>query len=62
MLLPLAVAAIVLLGSFLYGALRYKRFKQYAMFPQMPTSLVLGHLKTFDRFIRTGKPNGHPGS
>ncbi|KAI1074368.1 cytochrome P450 [Whalleya microplaca] len=60
MFLPLIVATIALLGPYLYSKLRDKRFKQYAFFPQMPTSLILGHLKTMDSFIRAGKPNGHP--
>ncbi|GAB1309801.1 Sterigmatocystin biosynthesis P450 monooxygenase stcS [Madurella fahalii] len=60
MLVPLVVAALVLLGPYLYRKLRYKRRKQYAIFPQRPTSLILGHLRTLGYFIRTGKPNGHP--
>ncbi|KAL1848924.1 hypothetical protein Daus18300_013433 [Diaporthe australafricana] len=58
--LPLAVAAVALLLTYLYGRPRYKRFKQYAKFPQMPTTLLLGHLKHVDHFIRSGKQNGHP--
>ncbi|KAI1410686.1 cytochrome P450 [Hypoxylon sp. FL1857] len=60
MLLPLVVAAIALLGSYLYNTLRYERLKRYAIFPQLPASLILGHLKTIDDFIRAGKKNGHP--
>ncbi|KUI67583.1 hypothetical protein VM1G_02817 [Cytospora mali] len=60
MFLPLAVALAALLGTYLYNQLRYKRFKQYAIFPQMPTSLFLGHLQHIDHYIRSGKPNGHP--
>ncbi|KAI1446943.1 cytochrome P450 [Annulohypoxylon stygium] len=58
--LLLVFAGLALLGSYLYGSLHHKRFRQYAFFPQMPTSLILGHLKHVDFFIRTGKPNGHP--
>jgi hypothetical protein len=61
MLLPLAAAAIALLGAYLYRKLRYTRLEQYAFFPQMPPSLILGHLRIMDEFIRGGKPNGHPG-
>ncbi|KAI0896091.1 cytochrome P450 [Annulohypoxylon nitens] len=56
----LVFAGLALLGSYLYGRLHYKRFRQYVFFPQMPTSLILGHLKHVDFFIRAGKPNGHP--
>ncbi|RWA13335.1 hypothetical protein EKO27_g1792 [Xylaria grammica] len=58
--LSLIFSAAALLIAYFYATLRYKRFSQYAHFPQMPTSLVLGHLKTMDSFIRAGKPNGHP--
>jgi hypothetical protein len=61
MFLPLVVAVTALLVGYLYRKLRYKRFQQYAAFPQMPTSLILGHLKTVDDYIRKGKPNAHPG-
>lgn len=61
MLLAWATAVAALLLAYLYGRLHYKRFQQYAKFPQMPTSLLLGHLKYVDQFIRSGKPSGHPG-
>lgn len=61
MLLLLVASATALLIIYCYTKLRYKRFRQYADFPQMPSSLILGHLKIMTRFIRTGKPNGHPG-
>ncbi|KAI1825848.1 cytochrome P450 [Xylaria intraflava] len=60
MLWPLIASATALLISYFYAKLYYKRFRQYANFPQMPTSLILGHLKIMDHFIRTSKPNGHP--
>lgn len=60
--LPVVVAAAILIGTYLYSQLRHKRFKQYAQFPQLPTSLLLGHLKYVDQFIRSGKLNGHPGT
>ncbi|KAI0540097.1 cytochrome P450 [Xylaria digitata] len=60
MLLPLVFGAAALLLSYCYARLRYKRFSQYAHLPQMPTTLILGHLKTMDSFIRRGKPNCHP--
>ncbi|KAK3374875.1 cytochrome P450 [Podospora didyma] len=60
MFLQLAVAALALLGPYLYAKLRYKRFKQFAIFPQMPPSLLWGHLQKLDVFIKAGPPNGHP--
>ncbi|KAI0860528.1 cytochrome P450 [Xylaria cubensis] len=60
MLLPLIISATALLVSYCYIKLRYKRFNQYAVFPQLPSTLILGHLKIMDHFIRMGKPNGHP--
>lgn len=60
--LPVVVAAAVLIGTYLYSQLHYKRFKQYSQFPQLPSSLLLGHLKYLDQFIRSGKVNGHPGT
>ena len=61
MVLLLITIALTLLGPYLYRKLRYKRLKQYAVFPQMPASLILGHLKIMDDFIRAGEPNEHPG-
>ncbi|KAK0630535.1 cytochrome P450 52A11 [Bombardia bombarda] len=60
MLGPLLAAALVLLASYLYRLVWHKRFKQYASIPQLPPSLVLGHLKTFDDFIKRGKADRHP--
>ncbi|KAJ8122726.1 hypothetical protein ONZ43_g1147 [Nemania bipapillata] len=60
MLPSLVLGATALLLSYCYVRLRYKRFSEYAHLPQMPTTLILGHLKTMDSFIRGGKPNGHP--
>lgn len=31
------------------------------MFPQLPPSVLLGHLKVMDSFIRAGGPDSHPG-
>ncbi|KAI0389131.1 cytochrome P450 [Xylariaceae sp. FL0594] len=60
MLLPLAVSGIALLLAYCYIRLRYMRLRQYAHLPQMSPSLVLGHLKLMDSFIKGGKLNGHP--
>lgn len=61
MLMLLVFGAAALFLSYCYAKLRYKRFNQYAYFPQLPTTLVLGHLKTMDEFLRGGNPKGHPG-
>lgn len=61
MLFSLVIGAAALLISYCYVKLRYKRFNQYAHFPQLPTSFLFGHLKSVDSLIRGGKPDGHPG-
>ncbi|KAI1661167.1 hypothetical protein F4813DRAFT_385701 [Daldinia decipiens] len=52
MLLSLLVAVTVLVLSFSYSRLRFIRFRQYAHFPQHPTSPVLGHLKVLGDFVK----------
>lgn len=39
---------------FVYRKLYYKRFAQYAKFPQLPSSLLFGHLKTYDEITKRG--------
>lgn len=60
MLAPLLAAITVLVLSFTFRRLRYIRFQQYANFPQLPSSLLLGHLKAFGEFIKANKPDAHP--
>ncbi|KAI0154588.1 cytochrome P450 [Xylariaceae sp. FL1272] len=60
MLRPLIFASLAVLGTYLLVKLRYKRFTQYAHLPQLPPSLLLGHLKTMDEYIRRGRANRHP--
>ncbi|RYP80361.1 hypothetical protein DL769_002510 [Monosporascus sp. CRB-8-3] len=60
MLAPLLAAVTVLVLSFTYHKLRYIRFQQYAHFPQLPSSLLLGHLKAFGEFMKANKPDAHP--
>jgi hypothetical protein len=62
MLGPLFIAAAAIIVSHLYRRLRYKRLQQYAFIPQLPPSVLLGHLKKIDDYIKAGKPNGHPGA
>ncbi len=61
MLGPVLLTAAVLLVSYLYSRLRYLRFKQYAHIPQLPSNLLLGHLKTFGEFMQRGIVDRHPG-
>ncbi|KAJ6519419.1 cytochrome P450 [Mycena sanguinolenta] len=56
---PLFAAAAVLVASYLYRKLSYKRLRQYADFPQHPPSLVLGHLATVDEHVRRQPPKAH---
>ncbi|KAI0437132.1 cytochrome P450 [Xylaria telfairii] len=58
--MSLVFGATALLLSYCYAKLRYKRFNQYAYFPQLPTTLVQGHLRTMNEFLRGGNPKGHP--
>ncbi|KAH8892801.1 cytochrome P450 [Thozetella sp. PMI_491] len=61
MLKPVILTVFSLLATYCYAKLRYKRFKQFAHIPQLPASLLLGHLKTFDDFVRRRTPaNRHP--
>ncbi|KAI7786122.1 hypothetical protein LA080_004506 [Diaporthe eres] len=60
MLAPLLAAIAVLVLTFTYRRLRYIRFQQYAHFPQLPSSLLLGHLKAFGEFMKASKPDAHP--
>ncbi|KAK5636947.1 hypothetical protein RRF57_012659 [Xylaria bambusicola] len=61
MLLPLILTSFIALGTYLYITLRYKRFSQYAHLPQLPPSLLLGHLKTMDEYIRRNPADAHTG-
>ncbi|KAI1264041.1 cytochrome P450 [Xylariaceae sp. FL1019] len=60
LLRPLIFASLAVLGTYLLVKLRYKRFTQYAHLPQLPPSLLLGHLKTMDEYIRRGRADRHP--
>lgn len=61
MLTQVLIAGIALLVTYLYSMIRHKRLHQYASFPQLPPSLVLGHLQTVDEYIRSAPPKAHPG-
>ncbi|TDZ32564.1 putative sterigmatocystin biosynthesis P450 monooxygenase stcS [Colletotrichum spinosum] len=56
---PVALLALPALLVYLYSAVRYRRFKQYAQWPQMPPSLVWGHLKVINDFMqKRGEKDG----
>jgi len=62
MLRPIILAATALLVTYLYNRLRYKRFQQHAKLPQVPSSLLFGHLKALDELIKRGAADRHPGT
>ncbi|KAH8901259.1 cytochrome P450 [Thozetella sp. PMI_491] len=59
MLAPLVAVACALVAVYLFRALQYKRFKQYGNFPQLPPSLLWGHLQTVDEYGRRIPPKAH---
>ncbi|KAI6080596.1 hypothetical protein F4821DRAFT_54245 [Hypoxylon rubiginosum] len=59
MLVPLVVTVTLLALSISYYKLRYIRFHEYSRFPQLPTSLLFGHLQVFGGFMKRSKPNAH---
>ncbi|KAK8037379.1 cytochrome P450 [Apiospora marii] len=61
MLMSLILAALPLICIYLYKTLYHKRFVQYGSIPQLPSSLVWGHLATFDAYIKRGSRDRHPG-
>ena len=56
-----AVASLLVLFTYLYSKLYYMRFKQNAHFPQLPPSLLFGHLTTFGKIMKQGHLDRHPG-
>lgn len=60
-LTALTVASLLIAATYLYSKLYYKRFKQNAHLPQLPPSLLWGHLMTFDKFTKRGITDRHPG-
>ena len=61
MLVLLVLAALPLIGIYLYNKAYHKRFVQFASIPQLPSSLVWGHLQIFDAYIKRGPRDRHPG-
>lgn len=62
MLLNLVLASLPLLLIYLLQRLYYRRIKEFAEWPQLPTSLVWGHAKALHGFIQAGEPKRHIGT
>ncbi|KFA48316.1 hypothetical protein S40293_04497 [Stachybotrys chartarum IBT 40293] len=57
---PALLATATLLATYLFTRLRYLRYRQYAYLPQLPSNLLLGHLKAFGEFSQRGITDRHP--
>ncbi|KAK8001003.1 cytochrome P450 monooxygenase [Apiospora marii] len=57
-----AITVTLITVTVLYRKLYHKRFRQTAHIPQLPPSLLWGHLKIFYDFTMRGKPDRHPDS
>ncbi|KAM3540106.1 hypothetical protein ARSEF1564_006980 [Beauveria bassiana] len=58
--LSVLLAALALLLTHFYLKLRHRRLKQFARLPQLPTSLVWGHLRLYSEFRSRGPIDRHP--
>ncbi|OIW22527.1 cytochrome P450 [Coniochaeta ligniaria NRRL 30616] len=57
--LALLVAAPTLLVAYLLQQAHYRRFRQYAVLPQLKPSLVWGHMKALHEISLRGRPGQH---
>lgn len=57
----LIATIIPILLFYLWKNVTYYRTKQYAGVPQLPPSLLWGHLSTLDKLVKTNRPNIHIG-
>lgn len=57
----IAVSGLLVAGTYIYTKLYYRRFRQNAHIPQLPSSLLWGHLMVFDKFTKQGIADRHPG-
>ncbi|KAB5531389.1 cytochrome P450 [Coniochaeta sp. 2T2.1] len=55
----LLVAAAILLVAYLLKEAHYRRFKQYAVLPQLKPSFVWGHMKAIHETGLRGRPSQH---
>lgn len=56
----LGISSLLIGGAYFYINLQNKRSKN-AHFPQLPPSLLMGHLMVFDEFTKRGLVDRHPG-
>ncbi|CAI6094657.1 unnamed protein product [Clonostachys chloroleuca] len=56
----LVVASLLTISIFLFTKLVEKRHKQFAHLPQLPTSLLWGHLQLFAIYTKHGAQDRHP--
>lgn len=61
MLHLLALALLPPLAFYLYDRLQYYRRREFAGFPQLPPSLLWGHLKAVNDIVLDGEPRRHIG-
>ncbi|KAI1122174.1 cytochrome P450 [Nemania abortiva] len=54
------ISSVFFAAIYIYQKLYHKRFVRNAHIPQLPTSLVWGHLRLFDSFTKRGKRDRHP--
>ncbi|RAH81452.1 cytochrome P450 monooxygenase, partial [Aspergillus japonicus CBS 114.51] len=57
--LTILLALLPLLAIYLWQWLRYLRFHQHAAWPQLPPSLVWGHMKALNEFVSRGERRRH---
>jgi hypothetical protein len=57
----LVATIIPLLLFYIWKKLVYYRTEQYAWLPQLPPSLLWGHLSTIDKLVKANRPNIHIG-
>lgn len=57
----LVAAIFPILLFYLWKKVTYYRTKQYAGFPQLPPSLLWGHLSTLGKLVKTNRSNIHIG-
>ena len=49
--LPVIAVGAATAAYWLYTRVRYRRFEQYAHLPQLPPSLLWGHLKAVNEYM-----------
>lgn len=59
MIAPIVVAISLALLTYAYSKLRYARLQKWAHLPQLPPSLVWGHLRVFGEYVKRQKPGAH---